>query len=61
MERFSCQGKDSLPIPLSPVQPQLPPEENDNSALNEREVKVKNRRKAWKNFNARTASMGIYR
>ena len=61
MERFSCQGKDSLPIPLSPVQPQLPPEENDNSALNEGEVKVKNRRKAWKNFNARSATMGIYR
>ena len=61
MERFSSQGKDSLPIPLSPVHPQPPPEEKDNSGMNEGEVQVKNRRKAWKNFNARTASMGIYR
>lgn len=61
MERSSSQGKDSLPIPLSPIHPQPPLEENDNSGQIEGEVQVNNRRKAWKNFNVRTATMGIYR
>ena len=60
MERFSSQGKEAPPLPLSPVLPQPLTEENDNLGQMG-EVQVKNRRKAWKNFNVRTATMGIYR
>ena len=61
MERFSSQGKEAPPLPLSPVLPQPLTEENVNLGQNEGEVQVNNRRKAWKNFNVRTATMGIYR
>ncbi len=63
VEETRNQRTDAMPLPLSPVQSQPPLEEkmNDITGENEGEVQVKNRIKAEKNFNVRTATMGIFR
>ena len=50
-------------LPLSPVHIQAnPKEQKEESARNaEGEVRVEDRRKAWKNFNVRSTKMGIFR
>ena len=57
------QGPDAMPLPLSHVLPQPHSEEKVkvNSGEAEGEVLVNNRRKAWRNFNVRTATMRIFR
>ena len=57
------QGLDVSNIPLSPVHPQIQPQEQDKEDFRGEgsEVVVKERKKFWKNFNIRIAKMGIVR